>query len=47
MKDVKTKKTVAEAIEEIKHKMYCGEPLTIDTMLIALGALVEFENNNN
>ena len=47
MKDVKTKKTVAEAIEEIKNKMYCGEPLTIDTMLIALGALVEFENNNN
>ena len=46
-KEIKTQKTVAEAIDEIKSKLFCGEPLTTDTMLIALGALVEFENNNN
>lgn len=44
MKNVKNQKTVAEAIEEIKNKLYGGEPLTIDTMLITLGALVEYEN---
>ena len=43
--EVKTQKTVAEAIAEIKSKMYCGEPLTTDTMLIALGALVAYESN--
>ena len=43
--EIKTQKTVMEAIEEIKSKMYCGEPLTIDTMLIALGALVACEGN--
>lgn len=44
-KENKTQKTVAEAIEEIKSKMFCGEPLTTDTMLIALGALVAFEGS--
>ena len=38
--EVKTQKTVTEAIAEIKNKMYSGEPLSTDTMLIALGALV-------
>lgn len=41
-KEIKTQKTVVEAIKEIKSKMFCGEPLTTDTMLIALGALVAF-----
>lgn len=44
-KEIKTQKTVAEAIEEIKSKLFCGEPLTTDTMLIALGTLVAFESN--
>ena len=35
-KEIKTQKTVVEAIKEIKSKMFCGEPLTTDTMLIAL-----------
>ena len=43
--EMKTKKTVAEAIDEIKNKMFSGESLTTDTMLIALGALVAFDGN--
>ena len=42
--ETKINKTVAEAIEEIKNKIYTGEALTADTMLIALGALIVFEN---
>ena len=42
--EIKTQKTVTEAIKEIKSKLFCGEPLTTDTMLIALGALVAFED---
>ena len=44
--EIKIQKTVAEAIEEIKSKLYNGEPLTTDTMLIALGALTMFNNKN-
>lgn len=44
-KEIKAQKTVAEAIEEIKSKMFSGEPLTTDTMLIALGALVAFDGS--
>lgn len=44
-KEIKTQKTVANAIEEIKSKLFYGEPLTTDTMLIALGALVAFDGN--
>jgi hypothetical protein len=44
-KEIKAQKTVAEAIEEIKSKMFSGEHLTTDTMLIALGALVAFEGD--
>lgn len=44
-KEIKTQKTVVEAIKEIKSKMFSGDPLTIDTMLIALGALVAFEDD--
>lgn len=44
--EVKTQKTVTEAIAEIRSKMFSGEPLTTDTMLIALGALVLCESNN-
>lgn len=43
--EIKTQKTVEEAIKEIKSKLFCGEPLTTDTMLIALGALVAFEDS--
>lgn len=44
-KEIKAQKTVAEAIEEIKSKMFSGEPLATDTMLIALGALVAFDDS--
>lgn len=44
-KEIKTQKTVEEAIKEIKSKLFCGEPLTTDTMLIALGALVALEGD--
>jgi hypothetical protein len=37
---------VAEAIEEIKSKMFLGEPLTLDTMLLALGALIVYSEEN-
>ena len=43
--EIKTQKTVTEAIAEIKSKMYSDEPLSTDTMLIALGALVLCVNN--
>lgn len=45
--EIKFQKTVAEAIEEIKSKLYLGEPLTTDTMLVALGALVLYEKNKD
>lgn len=42
--EIKIQKTVVEAIEEIKRKLFCEELLTTNTMLIALGALVAFED---
>ena len=39
-------KTVAEAIEEIESKLYNGRPLTTDTMLLALAALIEYDKQN-
>lgn len=45
--DIKIKKTVAEAIEEIENNLYLGAPLTMDTMILALGALKEYEMSNH
>lgn len=44
--EIKIQKTVEEAIDEIKSKLYLGEPLTTDTMLIALGALIAYKEDN-
>lgn len=41
--DITINKTVAEAIEEIENKLYNGRPLTTDSMLLALAALIEYE----
>ena len=37
-------KTVEEAIKEIKDKLFVGVPLSEDTMLLALAALMKYAN---
>lgn len=42
--NITIQKTVEEAIEEIKNKLFVGAPLSEDTMLLALAALMKYAN---
>ena len=43
---VKIEKTVTEAIEEIKDKLWGEAALTTDTMLLALAALIIYDEEH-